>query len=85
MHDRGGEASLHPRSPAPLRSAGFRVDLLSSVNEFLDAGRRENLAARMTMLPVICAVNRPPSARKPMTCTLPATMLSTKGSCLLAR
>src|ERR1700723_1462612 len=37
-------------------------------------------AARMTRLPVMCAVNNPPSPRKPMTSTLPAVTLSTLGS-----
>ena len=37
-------------------------------------------AARMTRLPVICAVNRPPSPRKPMASVLPAMTASTEGS-----
>src|SRR5919198_1685729 len=37
-------------------------------------------AARMTRLPVMWAVNRPPSPRKLMTSTLPAVRLSTVGS-----
>ena len=36
--------------------------------------------ARMARLPVMCAVNRPPSPRKLMTSTLPAVRLSTLGS-----
>ncbi len=37
-------------------------------------------AARMTRLPVMWAVNSPPSPRKPMASTLPAVKLSTLGS-----
>jgi hypothetical protein len=37
-------------------------------------------AARITRLPVTCAVNRPPSPRKPITSQLPAITLSTAGS-----
>src|SRR5215471_972109 len=38
----------------------------------------------MTRLPVMCAVNNPPSARKPITSTAPAVMANTAGSKNLA-